>query len=229
MSDTETNIEGQGTPLDNLKAAPVAAPAASTIDAQKNAILSNLSKEDTVLLSARGVKGNKVELTFASHITNPTRTGTSNPLVAILNQSDDRFTSNKPRQGWITGMKSDILDKLGLDVNAINEGDELIINKLNPELGGIALKLQIVETTKADDYQALNIETKAKRAGKDGDYILHNGMYIFSNTYVVPCEAEPEHTWLKSDATTNTSQGIVAQPTVAVSPLAEAQPSGLAM
>jgi len=228
MEENIPTTEGQGTPLDNLKAAPKAAPAASTIDAQKDIILSNLSEKDTVLLSARGVKGGKVELTFAAHITNPTKTGTSNPLVALLNQSDDRFTSNRPRQGWITGMKSDILDKLGIDVNALNEGNEMIINKLNPELGGMTLKLQIVETTKADEYQAANVDTKAKRAGKNGEYILHNGMYVFSNTYVVPCEGEPEHTWLKSDTTT-TSQGIVAQPIAEVSPLAAAHEGGLAI
>ena len=232
MDENIQQEEGQGQPLETLKAAPAptaaAAPVASGIEAQKDAILLNLSKEDTVLLSARGVKGGKVELTFAAHINNPTRTGTSNPLVALLNQSDDRFTSNKPRQGWITGMKSDILAQLGLDVSAINEGDEIIINKLNPEIGGVTLKLLVVETTKADEYQAANIDTKAKRAGKDGEYILHNGMYVFSNTFVVPCAVEPEHTWLKSDVST-TSQGIVAQPAAAVSPLAVAQPDGLAM
>jgi hypothetical protein len=44
-----------------------------------------------------------------------------------------------------------------------------------------------------------------KRRGKDGDFITHNGKYIFSNTRVVPLKKgqEPKHVLLAADSATS--------------------------
>ena len=39
-------------------------------------------------------------------------------------------------------------------------------------------------------YDVENFETRAKRAGKDGEFIMHNGMYIYVRTSVVAGEAK---------------------------------------
>ena len=53
------------------------------------------------------------------------------------------------------------------------------------------LNIQITETTEGNEYDVKNFETRAKRAGKDGAFILHNGMYIYVRTTVVA--GEPKH------------------------------------
>ena len=187
------------------------APGAGVPSKPKNDAVDNLKPGETLLVKARGVKGGKVELEFAEQISNPNKKGISNPLVALLNASDDRFSANKARRGWITGTATDIQKLLGIDVSSLTLGQEIVFNKLNPTLGGERLRLQVVETTKADEYQAENIDTTAKRAGKDGDFITHKGMYIFANVYVVPCSGEVKHTWLEADETVSaTAQGIKA-------------------
>ena len=66
----------------------------------------------------------------------------------------------------------------------------------------LQFRIQITETTEATDWQTENIETAAKRAGKGGDYITHNGDYVFSNTDIVLLEnGSPVHTFLAADTT----------------------------
>ena len=142
-----------------------------------------------ILESAKGVKGNKVQLTF-SQVVNTGKS--SNNILGLLNASDDRFKS-KPRYAWLSGEKSDITAQFGIDVNALAEGEELIINQEDPRLTAAPdtqLNIQIVETTKGTDYDVANFETRAKRAGKDGDFIMHNGLYIYVRTLVVTGEAK---------------------------------------
>jgi hypothetical protein len=52
------------------------------------------------------------------------------------------------------------------------------------------LNIQITETTEGSDYDVANFEVRAKRAGKDGDFITKNGMYIYVRTTVVAGEAK---------------------------------------
>jgi hypothetical protein len=63
----------------------------------------------------------------------------------------------------------------------------------NPKIAGDdrELNIQITETTEGSEYDVQNFETRAKRAGKDGDFILFNGMYIYVRTTVVT--GEPKH------------------------------------
>lgn len=157
-----------------------------------------------VLESAKGVKGNKVQLTF-SQVVNTGKS--SNNILGLLNASDDRFNQAKPRFAWLSGEKSDITAQFGIDVNALAEGEELVINQEDPRLAGapdMPLNIQIVETTKGTEYDVANFETRAKRAGKDGDFILHNGMYIYVRTLVVTGEAK--HVILEGTTRLETAQ-----------------------
>lgn len=193
----------------------------TAISKAKNDAIDRLLPGETLLVKARGVKNGKVELEFAEQIANPNKKGISNPLVALLNASDDRFSGNKARRGWITGTKTDIQTLLGIDVSTLELAQEIAFNKVNPTLGGERLRLQVVETTKADEYQANNVESTAKRAGKDGAYITHKGMYIFANVFVVPTSGDVNHTWLQVDeVASNAPVGIKASTSASTSILA---------
>jgi hypothetical protein len=143
-----------------------------------------------VLESAKGVKGGKVQLTF-SQIVNTGKTSTS--ILGLLNESDERFNQQKPRYAWMTAEPKDINKYFGIDVSGLGEGEVLEIGAVDPRMSGIdaPLNIQIVETTEGSDYDVQNFETRAKRAGKDGDFILYNGMYIYVRTTVVA--GEPKH------------------------------------
>ena len=59
------------------------------------------------------------------------------------------------------------------------------------------MRVQIVESMEADDYRAARVETTAKRKGRDGDFILHKGEYIFTYSNIV--FNEPNDVFLKAD------------------------------
>ena len=76
-------------------------------------------------------------------------------------------------------------------------GNEILtVNILNPVVEGqeFPLRVQIVETTEPTEWQRANITTAAKRKGKDGEFILHNGEYIFTRSSIV--FNEPVDTYL---------------------------------
>lgn len=108
------------------------APTASAPTAPvKNPAIEGLKTGETLLVKARGVKGDKVELEFAEHVKNPNNTGSSNPLIGLLNKSDARFSAQGgPRRGWITGTKTDISALLGIEVSTLTLGQELPLIKL---------------------------------------------------------------------------------------------------
>ena len=77
----------------------------------------------------------------------------------------------------------------------------LVVNILNPvasfEGQEFPLRVQIVETTEPTEWQRANINTAAKRKGKDGEFILHNGEYIFTRSSIV--FNEPVDMYLDAD------------------------------
>ena len=80
-------------------------------------------------------------------------------------------------------------------------GEMLDLNILNPVMpDGERVQLRVIETTEPTEYQQANIETQAKRAGKGGDYITHQGAYIFSNVDVVRASQFEGHTLLEIDS-----------------------------
>jgi hypothetical protein len=145
--------------------------------------------ETIVLESAKGVKGGKVQLTFSQMV----QTGnTSTNILGLLNASDDRFNQSKPRYAWLSGQPSDIATQFGIpqaSLEGLTEGAELELDMVDPRLMSnpeVQLNLQIVETTEGTEYDVANFATRAKRAGKDGDFITTaDGQYIYVRTSVV--------------------------------------------
>jgi hypothetical protein len=141
-----------------------------------------------VLESAKGVKGGKVQLCFSQVV----ETGKApSSILGLLNASDERFNQSKARKAWLTAQPADVMNVFGLDLN-LAEGEELEINMVDPRMAGDtrALNIQITETTEGSDYDVANFEVRAKRAGKDGDFITKDGKYIYVRTTVVAGEAK---------------------------------------
>lgn len=152
----------------------------------------DLSKGQCLLVSAKGVANGKISLKFAELISNPNLRPSS--IVGKLNASDDRFNQEpaKPRYAWMTGEPADIKEYLGVDVSGLAEGQEQFIGKVLDELS-----IQITETTEGSDYDMENIDTRAKRAGSDGDFIYsEDGKHIFVKSTVV--EGDAKHVFLSN-------------------------------
>jgi len=144
--------------------------------------------KNLVLESAKGVKGGKVQLTFSQMVELP---NASNNILGLLNASDERFNQPKARYAYLSGQPEDIEKQFGINVSALTEGAEMQIGLVDPTINGKSLNIQIVETTQGTEWEVANFEKSAKRAGKDGDFILHNGMYIYMRATVVL--GEPKH------------------------------------
>jgi hypothetical protein len=172
--------------------------------------LQGLQMGQTLLVSARKVAGQKVQLEFAEVIE---KSSGSVNLLSILNASDPRFSQGGARRAWITAEIVDIHKTFGIDVSDNADwvtdamGREILpLNILNPEatIGDTAkrVRVQIYETTEPTDWQLANPES-AKRRGKDGDFCYHNGKKIYANTMVVLDKAV--HVFLEMDKVTVTS------------------------
>jgi hypothetical protein len=175
--------------------------------------LQGLQVGQTLLVSARKVAGNKLQLEFAEIV--KSQSNAVNPL-AIFNKSDDRFSQGGARRAWLTAEPKDAGQYLGIDLTETNPnwtvdsmGREIIsLNILNPTANiqgeEIPLKVEVIETVTPTDWQAANLDTSAKRRGKDGAFITHKGMYIFANTRIAFHKAN--HVFLEADAAANTTQ-----------------------
>ena len=160
-----------------------------------------------VLESAKGVKNNKVQLCFSQVV----ETGKANTsILGLLNASDDRFQQSKPRYSWMTAEPTDVLAQFDIDVTGLSEGEVLEIGMVDPRIASLdaPLNIQITETVEGTAYDVANFETRAKRARKDGDFILHNDMYIYVNTAVVA--GEPNHTIFTETTRKATSTSAIA-------------------
>jgi len=164
-----------------------------------------LKKGETLLVNARKVKGGKLHLEFAE-IINFNNKGEN--VLSILNKSDDRFSSNA-RRAWITAEQSDATESFGVsfgddaDWYAAERGEMLELNILNPVINETRCRLVINETVEPTEWQTENLETAAKRKGKGGDFITHNGDYIFSNTDIILSSRGTDnmHVFLEADST----------------------------
>ena len=182
--------------------------------------LNELQVGECLLTKAYKTKTDKIQLEFAEKVTTKNR-----PMSAltVLNSSDIKFSSGA-RRGWATAEITDASDIFG--VNFGDDGEWYLgeksngkscemmdLNILNPEFNGLNFRVRIVETTEptksqqdyADSIGVDVVETQAKRAGKGGDPILHQGQHIFMNSYVdlLPEGDAPEHIFLKSDTTSS--------------------------
>jgi len=146
-----------------------------------------------VLESAKGVKGGKVQLAFSQLLElndRPTN------VLGLLNASDERFTQNKPRYAWLSAEVADVKAQFGIDLSSLKEGEQLEIGAVDPRMIAYPdspLNIQVTETTEGSEWQVANFEKSAKRAGKEGDFILtKDGMYIYVQTSIVV--GNPKHT-----------------------------------
>jgi len=168
--------------------------------------LDSLKYGETLLVSARKVKNDKIHLEFAEIVNNQTAVN----VLGLLNKSDDAF-SNRARRAWVTAEPADATEYFGIDFGPTadwymtDKGEMLDLNILNPTMNDVRCRLKIEETIEGTDWQNDNITTSAKRKGKDGDYITHLGAYIFSNTSIVLSEETPVHTILEPDVATATT------------------------
>lgn len=171
--------------------------------------LDKLQPGECLLIGARKVANGKIQLEFAEKISASNR-----PMSAltILNASDSKFSSGA-RRSWATAEPVDASEIYNVNFGddgewyASERGEMMDLNILNPTWNGFLFRVQIIETTEATEWQEANVETAAKRAGQGGDFITHNGDYIFSNTTVVLLtkDSEPVHTFLASDTTQTNS------------------------
>jgi hypothetical protein len=189
--------------------------------------LQGLQMDQTLMVSARKVAGAKVQLEFAEVLQKESNQAV-NPL-ALFNEGDSRFSqSGGARRAWMTVEPLAASKYLGLDLTDTNTSwtvdslgrEILMLNVLNPVafINGeaVALKVEVAETTSANEYQADNVATAAKRRGKDGAYCTHKGMYIFANTRIAFNKAN--HVFLEMDAvaSSTSTKSIVAIPALSV-------------
>lgn len=168
--------------------------------------IETLKKDDTLLVSARKINGGKISLEFAEVIE------TSDRLVSaltILNKSDDRFSS-RPRRAWVSAEPSDASELFNVNFGDDGEwydsekGEMMDLDVLNPKYNGQRFRVQINETVEGTQWQIDNADVAAKRKGKGGEFITHNGEYVYSNGDVVLVNEGDNvtHTYLQADTVT---------------------------
>ena len=166
--------------------------------------LNTLKLGQTLLTRFRKIEGGFVQMELAE-----VKEGSRGLSAAfVFNQSDNRFSRNSARRAWQPATPADVQSALGISVGDDQawEMDEmgneiLVVNILNPvasfEGQEFPLRVQIVETTEPTEWQRANINSTAKRKGRDGEFILHNGEYIFTRSSIV--FNEPVDVYLKAD------------------------------
>tara|TARA_R100000700_G_scaffold38934_1_gene50977 strand:+ start:3301 stop:3891 length:591 start_codon:yes stop_codon:yes gene_type:complete len=166
--------------------------------------LNTLKLGQTLLTRFRKIEGGFVQMELAE-----VKEGSRGLSAAfVFNQSDNRFSRNSARRAWQPATPADVQSALGISVGddqawEMDEmGNEILtVNILNPvasfEGQDYPLRVQIVETTEPTDWQRANINTAAKRKGRDGEFILHDGEYIFTRSSIV--FNEPVDVYLEAD------------------------------
>jgi hypothetical protein len=166
--------------------------------------LNTLKLGQTLLTRFRKIEGGFVQMELAE-----VKEGSRGLSAAfVFNQSDNRFSRNSARRAWQPATPADVQSALGISVGddqaweMDDMGNEiLVVNILNPvasfEGQEFPLRVQIVETTEPTEWQRANINSTAKRKGRDGEFILHNGEYIFTRSSIV--FNEPVDVYLKAD------------------------------
>ena len=160
--------------------------------------LATLKQGQTLMVNARKVAGNKIQLELAEIVQE-----TQVNVLQMFNASDERF-SKRARRAWLTAEASDASKHLGIDLTDdtkyyTNSANRVVmdLNILNPVVQGQRLRVQITETTEPTEWDVANLDRAAKRKGKDGDFIMHGGEHIFTRSQVVL--NEPKHTFLVPD------------------------------
>ena len=167
--------------------------------------IEDLKVGETLLMNAKKVNGEKIQLQFAEIVQSTERELSA---LTVLNKSDDRFSS-RARRAWVTAEPVDaarIFDvNFGDDGEWImtDEGEIIELNILNPMFETTRFRLLVTETTESSEWQQDNLERAAKRKGKEGPFVMSNGNYIFSNTSTILTNEETtdKHDFLIADST----------------------------
>tara|TARA_R110002012_G_scaffold23430_5_gene79538 strand:- start:1445 stop:2143 length:699 start_codon:yes stop_codon:yes gene_type:complete len=203
--------------------------------------LDTLKVGQTLLTKVTKTSTNKVQIELAERIQNtnsPSSLGDGfTNALGMLNASDGAFSAGKPRRHWAAVEPIDLEMMLNIDGLDLETGDYQIetvqtangpkqvevmyLNILNPQVdvdpttGEVMsperLRIRIVETVEGNEWDMAHPETKAKRRGKGGDYILHNGNYIFNKNQVLfskdlSTTVKIPHVFLAGDATSVTKR-----------------------
>lgn len=156
--------------------------------------IESLQPGQVLMVGVRGTKNaEKIQFELVEHVKEPT-------LLQMLNKSDDRFGGNKPRHAWMTAQKADFCTMFGVDPKTIEAATpemSIDLNILNPKMGDKPLHVEVKEYTENEvidmiasttsenvrtslQYLLDNKDTRAKRKGKDGDFIMSEGQHVFS-------------------------------------------------
>jgi hypothetical protein len=172
-------------------------------EAQINQMIEALKPGNALLTRVRKVANGKMEIELAEKVVTKKQ---SINVLALLNKGDERFNqSSGARRAWYIAEAAQVTALFGVpadQMSALGEYESLYVGIVNPKIGEAFLRIKIVESTEGSDYDFANIEKTAKRKGKDGDYIYHQGKHIFSSTTIEGCaEGEsPKHILLEADS-----------------------------
>jgi len=168
-----------------------------------------IMRNELTLRSAKLVSGGKIALGF-TQVVNTKNRATS--LLSLLNASDERFAKAGERWCFLNAEPTDATNITGVDFSSLKEeGDEMKdINIVMSQVQGQDLNIQVLETTQGNEYEVANIATTAKRAGKDGEYILtEGGEFIYQRTTIVL--GEPKHILIDGVIATQSLESATAE------------------
>lgn len=168
---------------------------------------------------------NKIQLHFAEK-----KSANSNSLLSKFNANDDKFSS-KATRAWLTAEYADVTRLLGIKLDPSSDNWEMKqvmrngkqattevmpLNILNPVVldNNELIRILVVESNTPTKYEKDTVDEEgrpkmAKRAGKEGDFILCKGEYIFMHKEIVslPAGIDTEDFTLEAD---NIETGIQA-------------------
>lgn len=174
----------------------------------------------TSITKIKRVANGRLQAEMKDHVEKPT---TKTNVLAKLNRGDSAFKNvSKQRYGWF-GVTVEGLSDMGVsekDIAAINklaEGESFELNLDSPTLFGDPLRLQIIETTDANEYEQENVLTKSKQItitedmakrknvasdydlsdyiGEQGYFLTTDGRHVFARAQVT-IESELQHVFL---------------------------------
>lgn len=180
--------------------------------AQHEQMIEALKNNQRAITSLRKIGGGtKIQFELAEKIE---RAEEGINLLALMNKGDERFNQSKPRRAWMSAEYAQITAFFGISAEDLEEVSEDASNPTriwieNPQVNGLDLHIKVTETITGTDYEMANIDTKAKRSGKDGAIQSLDGFPIFSHTEIVALNPDvlPEHTFLVSDQTKERNGG----------------------
>lgn len=146
----------------------------------------DLKPGQSLLTRVRKIGGGKFEIELAELVQKP---GATNNIAALLNKSDDRFKQASARRAWQGAEANELKEFFGIDCKNIDEDGE-DVNILNPEINGVQLRVQILESTEPfDDYQAENPEKAVKQYEDEDGTTMYlrtpEGSYIYTKSRIV--------------------------------------------